>query len=69
MAVQGPVVDVDSVKKIRKGTGYAPQSANMHFGQVQTCLSLVFKDFLRKNCFSGPKSGSKWPEVGLEPEV
>ena len=64
MAAQGPVVGVVCVKKIRKGTEYAPQSASMHFGQVQTCLSLVFKDFLRKIAFlarnqarSGPKSG------------
>ena len=51
MAAQGPVVGVVCVKKIRKGTEYAPQSASMHFGQVQTCLSLVFKDFLRKLLF------------------
>ena len=69
MEAQGPVVGVVCVKKIRKGTRYAPQSATMHFGQVQTCLSLVFKDFLRKKCFFGPKSDPKWPEVGLEPEV
>ena len=55
MAAQGPVVGVVCVKKIRKGTEYAPQSASMHFGQVQTCLSLVFKDFLRKIAFFLPE--------------
>ena len=51
MAAQGPVVGVVCVKKIIKGTGYAPQAASMRFGQIQTCLSLVFKDFLREIAF------------------
>ena len=62
--VQGPVVGIVCVKKIKKGTRCAPQSASMHFGQVQTCLSVDFKDFLQKIASlarnqprTGPKSG------------